>query len=81
MSMQLAVPDCMWSLTGGEGPKLSVLQDMVARHQLQERVQLLGAVAHRWAPLVCILPLQPRAAQDTQSADMPGFMCSADKLK
>ena len=32
---------------GGDGPKLPVLQHMVLQHRLQERVHLLGAVAHR----------------------------------
>lgn len=33
--------------TGGDGPKLALLQSMVASNCLQGRVQLLGAVPHR----------------------------------
>ena len=37
---------------GGDGPKRAHLESMVARHGLERRVELLGAVAHRDVPAV-----------------------------
>ena len=39
-------------IIGGDGPKRLALDEMVERHQLHERVELLGAVAHSDVPSV-----------------------------
>lgn len=33
-------------IIGGDGPKKLLLEEMIERHQLHDRVELLGAVAH-----------------------------------
>lgn len=39
-------------IVGGDGPKRAALEEMRDRHQLQERVELLGAVSHCDVPRV-----------------------------